>query len=628
MIVLAISSILLLVSLCEGKNFTLSANDFLVDGEPHFLRSGSLHYSRVPASLWADRLDRMKAMGLNAVQTYVPWNWHESNFDGTETDFTGNRDIEHFMDLIADRNMLLLMRPGPYICGEWDFGGFPARLLANPDVVLRTNNAAYMAEVAAWFDVLLPKLKPYLIENGGPIAMVQIENEFGSYGDVTTNPDDKAYFLALIDLVRKHLSESVVLYSTDGGNIDSMTRGSLKGDIVLTLGDFGPGTDLSSSIDGQTAMNSENKNPLMCTEYYSGWLTHFGEDIAMTDTASMVATMQDMIEANMSFNLYMAHGGTNFGFWAGANGGGGTDYQPDITSYDYNSPISEHGAHNVGSDGADKFDAVQALLRKNFDDATFDEPIAPSVAAFGEVPLTNSSSLSFLEFTKKTDIVATGDFHSQEQLGQRFGFLLYSIENIGDCGDCVIEVSDLRDRAFLFSNGKLIADMFRADEAELNSKARAEPGATLDILVESFGRLNFAGGMGKDWKGIGSIKVNSIPVSSGVDHRFVEMTTEDVVSIETQEDSNEGGQRFLSGTFEIHEGDVANTFIDMSEFGQGVVFINGFNLGRYWSEKGPVLTLYVPDEVLKSGANEVIVLELETYIANPKVSFVEAPILK
>mmetsp|Transcript_8188 Transcript_8188/g.14871 ORF Transcript_8188/g.14871 Transcript_8188/m.14871 type:complete len:629 (+) Transcript_8188:18-1904(+) len=618
------------VALCDGKNFTLSASNFLLNGEPHFLRSGSLHYSRVPASLWADRLDRMKALGLNTVQTYIPWNWHESNFEGTETDFAGNRDIEHFMDLVAERDMLLLMRPGPYICGEWDFGGFPARLLANPDLTIRTDNAAYMAEVGAWFEVLLPKLKPFLIENGGPIAMVQIENEFGSYGDVTTNPKDEAYLLALIDLVRKHLGGSVVLYTTDGGNIGSMTRGSLKGDIVLTLGDFGPGTDLmSSSIAGQTAMNSEY-NPLMCTEYYTGWLTHFGEDIATTETASMIATMQDMIDANMSFNLYMAHGGTNFGFWAGANGQGGSNYQPDITSYDYNSPISEHGAHNFGSDGVDKFEAVQTLLRKNFDDATVEEPIAPRVEAYGEVPLTNSSSLSFLEYVRKFDIVTTGDFHSQEQLGQRFGFLLYSIESIGECGECIVEVSDLRDRAFLFSNGNLIADIFRADETELNFTAIAEPGATLDILVESFGRLNYGGGMGTDWKGIGKLEVDSIQVSSGVDHRFVEMTAEDLVAIETiaQDNSSGGGQRFLSGTFEIQEGNIANTFIDMSDFGQGFVFLNGFNLGKYWSAKGPVLTLYVPDEVLKTGTNEVTVLELENYLSNPKISFVQTPNVK
>jgi len=458
--------------------------------------------------------------------------------------------------------------------------------------------------------------------------MVQIENEFGSYGDVSTNPKDEAYLRNLIDLVRKHLGSSVVLYTTDGGNIDYMTRGSLKGDIVLTLGDFGPGTDLSTSIAGQTAMNPEY-NPLMCTEYYTGWLTHFGEDIATTDTASMIATMQDMIDANMSFNLYMAHGGTNFGFWAGANGGGGSDYQPDITSYDYNSPISEHGAHNFGSDGADKFEAIQDLLRENFADATFDEPIVPSVEAYGEVPLTNSSSLSFLEYMKKTDIVTTGNFQSQEQLGQRFGFLLYSIE-IGKCGDCILEVSDVRDRAFIFSNGNLIADIFRADETELNFTAIAEPGATLDILVESFGRLNYGGGMGQDWKGIGNLKVDSIQVSSGVDHRFVEMTPEDVAAIETiaQDNSSGGGQRFLSGTFEIREGNIANTFIDMSEFGQGYVFLNGFNMGKYWSAKGPVLTLYVPDEVLKTGTNEVIVLELETYLANPKISFVQTPKLK
>ena len=210
--------------------------------------------------------------------------------------------------------MLVLLRPGPYICGEWDFGGFPARLLADEDMKLRTNDPAYMAEVTRFWDTLLPLMKPMLIENDGPIAMIQVENEFGSFGDVSTNSDDADYMHNLISLARSHLGSRIQLYTTDGGSLASMQRGSLEGDVVLTLGDFGPGNDIQASIDGQSKMNPADSNPLMCTEYYTGWLTHWGEDIASTSTQEMIATMQEMLDANMSFSLYMANGGTSFGY--------------------------------------------------------------------------------------------------------------------------------------------------------------------------------------------------------------------------------------------------------------------------------------------------------------------------
>ncbi|GMH64670.1 hypothetical protein TrRE_jg6728 [Triparma retinervis] len=409
-LVLVLFLLLSISSPVSARNFTLSSTSFLLDGIATPIRSGSLHYSRVPPSEWEDRIDRMKSMGLNAVQLYVPWNFHEVDFEGKKIDFTSpSRDLRHFLDLVESRDMMVLLRPGPYICGEWDLGGFPARLLASPDAKLRTNDADYMAEVTQWYDVLLPVIEPHLIQNGGGIVMVQVENEYGSFGDVSTNPDDEAYMRALVDLTRKHLGPDVVLYTTDGGNYDSMKRGSLPGDIVLTLGDYGPGSDLSASLSGQAKMNPASSNPAMCTEYYTGWLTHYGEDLAETGTAAMIDTLSSMIAQDISFNLYMAHGGTSFGFWAGANGGGGEDYQPDITSYDYNSPISEDGRHNFGSDGSDKFLAISDLLSANFGPPGGDEPPAPLVAAHGPVALVSAAVLPVREEMLSLELSLEGD---------------------------------------------------------------------------------------------------------------------------------------------------------------------------------------------------------------------------
>ncbi|GMI41831.1 hypothetical protein TrCOL_g3716 [Triparma columacea] len=562
----------------------------------------------------------MKSMGLNAVQLYVPWNFHEMDFEGTTLDFTSpSRDLVHFLELIEERDMMILLRPGPYICGEWDLGGFPARLLASPDAKLRTNDKSYMGEVTKWFNVLLPMLEPHLIQNGGGIVMVQVENEYGSFGDVTTNPDDEAYIRALVDLMRKHLGPEVILYTTDGGNYNSMKRGSLPGDVVLTLGDYGPGADFSSSLEGQAKMNPASANPAMCTEYYTGWLTHYGEDLAVTETAAMIDTLSSMISQNISFNLYMAHGGTSFGFWAGANGNGGTDYQPDITSYDYNSPISEDGRHNVGSDGLDKFQAIKDLLEEHFGPAG-SEPSSPVVSTYGEVALDEASVMSLSEEMLSRDPILISTATRQEALGQRFGFTQYSFET-GDCGECGITLGGIGDYANVYVDGKFSLAAFRDDgPATLTTKANQK----IDILVEGMGRINFSQGI-YDRKGLQTVKLDGVEVQ-GLEHRMVELTKADMGAIEyVRRGAEDSSARFYRGKWTAET--ASATYVDVSNFGKGYVFINSFNLGRFWTKKGPVLTLFVPSEVVVEGINEIIVLELEEgEEAGASVALVDKPV--
>ena len=498
--------------------------------------------------------------------------------------------------------MLILFRPGPYICGEWDLGGFPARLLSPPFSFLRTYSPSYISELTRWYSVLLPIIEPHLVNNGGNIAMVQVENEYGSFGDVTKNPNDEKYIRYLVTLTRKHLGPSVVLYTTDGGNYESMRRGSLPGSIVLTLGDYGPGTDLSIPADGQGKMNPPSSNPLMCTEYYTGWLTHYGEDIAVTSTQDLVGTLEVMIEGNVSFNLYMADGGTNFGFWAGANGGGGTDYQPDITSYDYNSPISESGVHNVGSDGGDKFGAIRDLMIEKFGDVPEEPPFRASIG-YGDVVMSSVSS-PLLSFLLSRPVVLTDKATKQEDMGQRFGLTAYAF-GTGECEGCKVEIGGIADYANVYVDGVFVVSGFRADG---DIALEVGKGQRVDVVVEGMGRINFSSGI-YDRKGLGGIKVDGEEVGD-VEHRFWEV--EDVGGIEWGDrEDGQGGSRLYRGTFEVDEGDAGSTFVDVSGFGKGMVFVNGFNLGRFWTEKGPVLTLWCPDEVVKEGTNEIVVMEVK-----------------
>eukprot|EP00755_Sulcionema_specki_P018290 Sspe_Gene.66532::Locus_39300_Transcript_1_2_Confidence_0.667_Length_1066::g.66532::m.66532/K12309/GLB1, ELNR1; beta-galactosidase len=323
------------------RSFVVRNNQFVKDGVPMQIISGSLHYSRVPAALWEDRLKRLSAMGLNAVQTYVPWNWHEEK-EGV-LDFTGDRDLVHFLKTAQSVGLLVLLRSGPYICGEWEWGGFPAWLM-NKNVTIRTYEPNYIAEVDRFMTNLFTRVKPLLYSNGGPVVMVQVENEYGSYGDVSTNPSDKQYLEHLVSLAHTVLGNgSVILYTTDGGSTGYMQRGSLPGSQVLTLGDHGPG-DFEESCKAQASFNPPGFNPCMDTELYTGWLTHWGETMANKSSAGLVDSVGVALGKGYSMNFYMAFGGTNFAQWAGANGGG-KSYSPTITSYDYNSPISENGDH-------------------------------------------------------------------------------------------------------------------------------------------------------------------------------------------------------------------------------------------------------------------------------------------
>lgn len=302
---------------------------FWKDNSPFQIIGGDLHYFRILPQYWEDRLLKAKALGLNTVQTYVPWNLHEPL--PQKWSFEGIADFESYLKLAHKLGLLVMLRVGPYICGEWDLGGFPAWLLAiEPAFKLRSSDPKFLQLVESWWDVLLPKVAHLLYENGGPIIMVQIENEFGSYGD------DKAYLHQLVALARKHLGNDIILYTTDGGTQDTLEKGTIPGEGVYSAVDFSTGEDAWPIFELQKKYNAPGKSPPLTAEFYTGWLTHWGEKNAETDASSTAAALEKILSGNGSAVLYMAHGGTNFGFFNGANTGqDSSDYKADLTSYDY-----------------------------------------------------------------------------------------------------------------------------------------------------------------------------------------------------------------------------------------------------------------------------------------------------
>ncbi|KAG0725489.1 Beta-galactosidase [Chionoecetes opilio] len=322
-------------------------NQFLKDGEPFRYVSGSIHYFRTLPSEWRDRLKKMRMAGFNALETYVEWSSHEPE-QGTY-DFSGINDLPSFLTIAQEEDLVVILRLGPFADAERDMGGLPYWLLnKNPDMRLRSSDPSYLKYVDAWFgDALLPKVKPLLYENGGPIIMMQVANEYGSYPDC-----DFAYTSHLRDLVRAGVGEGTVLFTTDGNGVGFLKCGKIP-EVYATV-DFGSGTDVAKSFD--TMRLFEPRGPLVNSEYYPGWLDHWGAPHSTVKAEAVAKTLDEMLALNASVNMYMFHGGTSFGFTAGSNMNGA--FQACPTSYDYDAPLSEAG------DPTDKYWIVRNVTAK------------------------------------------------------------------------------------------------------------------------------------------------------------------------------------------------------------------------------------------------------------------------
>lgn len=571
-------------------------NRFYNNGKKITILSGAMHYFRFHKEQYRDRLTKLKACGMNTVETYVAWNMHEPKKG--EFVFEDYYSLKDFLETAKELDLMVMLRPGPYICAEWEFGGFPAWLLEDKNMKLRCYDKAYLKHVDDWFDVLIDYIRPYLASNGGPIIAVQVENEYGSYGD------DKAYLNYLRDgLIRRGVTE--LLFTSDGP-IDYMLEGGKVENVLQTV-NFGSRVEEAF----EKLEEHQKDKPLMCMEFWNGWFDHWGNAEHANSSKVLEEVFEDMLKRGAGVNFYMFYGGTNFRFMNGANYH--EEYKPTVTSYDYGALLTEAG------DITPQYRQVRALIEKYYGPVEMPIPVNSKKMAYGKLELTECAGL-FENLNNLTDPVQTVCTETMESLGQDYGYILYSKRIEGKRGTNRLRILGIRDRALIYVNKKYMGTYTRMQAEQEIMITVPEEGITLDVLVENQGRVNYGPHM-RDYKGI----------TEGICLEYQFLFHYDTYTLDLKDLSQlsyvpaeiRENPTFYKGTLQVEE--ACDTFINLPHFKKGVVFVNGFNIGRYW-EIGPTRTLYIPAQVLKQGNNEIVVFE-ELECSGLEVEFIEEPIL-
>lgn len=566
---------------------------FLLDGKPFRFLSGGLHYFRVHPEQWEDRLRKARLMGLNTVETYVPWNLHQPRPDRFVLD--GGLDLPRFLDLAAAEGLHVLLRPGPYICAEWEGGGLPSWLLTEPDIRLRSRDPRFLAAVDDFFRRLLTPLQPYLASRGGPVLAVQVENEYGAYGD------DTAYMEHIAGSLRA-CGVDVPLFTCDQP-VD-LERGALPG--VLATANFG-----SRSAHHLAALRAQRpEGPLMTTEFWIGWFDRWGARHVVRDADDAARELDEVLAAGASVNFYMFHGGTNFGFTNGANDK--HTYRPTVTSYDYDSPLDEAG------DPTEKYTAFRDVIAKYAPVPDAPVPAPGAKLTVPAVPLTQSAEL-LASADELSSRIASRRPLTMEELEQDFGFVLYET-TVPVRGPALLEIEQVRDRAQVFVDGQPVGVLERENHEHSLAFTAPRAGSVLSILVENQGRVNYGQGI-HDRKGLlGSVLVDGVEPSAWTNRPLPLAALEQIPFAPTT--TTPVGPAFHRGTFDVAE--PADTHLHLDGWTKGNAWVNGFPLGRYWS-RGPQKSLYVPAPVLRPGANEIVVLELHAGPRGRTVDFRATP---
>jgi beta-galactosidase len=579
------------------SQFAIGERDFLLDGEPFRVLSGALHYFRVHPDQWADRIRKAHQMGLNTIETYVAWNAHSPR-EG-EFDLADGLDLGRFLDLVAAEGMRAIVRPGPYICAEWSNGGLPAWLFRTGVTGIRRDEKNFMAAVGDYFRQLAPILVPRQIDRGGPIILVQVENEYGAYGV------DKAYLRKLVELNRG-IGITVPLTTVDQPVDDMLENGSLPG--LHKTGSFG--SRVSERLD--TLRRHQPTGPLMCSEFWDGWFDDWGGHHHATSVAQTAEDLDDLLARGASVNVYMFHGGTNFGFRNGANDKGA--YQPIVTSYDYDAPLDEAGNPTA------KYWAFRDVLAR-YTAVGDDRPTVAAPSPAFTTPLEQSTPLWDV-----VERLGEWGWHdglpTNDSLGHYEGFTLYRSE-IDVVGAGVFHVDEVRDRAQVFLNRRSVGVLAR-EHRDHSIALPVDARGVVEILVEDQGRVDYGPRLAEPKGLIGTAAINgealrrweTLPLGLA----DITPVAERLRSLPRRSIRALGGPVFARASFDLKE--LGDLYLNTAAWGKGIVWINGFNLGRYWS-RGPQRTLYVPAPILRETGNELIVLELH---ASPtaEVSFVSA----
>ncbi|MBP5152791.1 MAG: beta-galactosidase [Lachnospiraceae bacterium] len=557
-------------------------DQFYLDGKPFKVISGAFHYFRTVPEYWEDRLLKLKALGCNTVETYIPWNLHEPK-PGVY-DFKGILDVEHFIELAAKLGLYMIVRPSPYICAEWEFGGLPGWLLAGDDMKLRISEGPFLKTFENYYNVLIPKLVPHQIDRGGNIILMQVENEYGYYAN------DRKYMDTLRDII-KGLGVTVPLITSDNPELENLRGGSIEG--ALPTGNFGSRTDERFSI----LKEHIGDKPLMCAEFWVGWFDHWGNGGHMRgNLEESVKDLDRMLELG-NVNIYMFQGGTNFGFMNGSNYY--DKLTPDVTSYDYDGILTEDGRIT------EKYRRYREVIGKYAPTPDIEFKKIDR-RAYGELSCKDKVGLfeTLEDISKPVHKTAPC---SMERLGQSYGYILYrsvlnTEEKIGK-----FRLWEAGDRANVFVDGEPVVTLYDTElleERKLGVKGTLNK--RLDILMENMGRVNFGPRMEHQRKGIDQcVQING-HMHNNWDIYTLPLTNID--KIDYTKGWTEGAPAFYR--FEFTAEEAADTFLDFEGWGKGCAFINGFNLGRYW-EIGPQKRLYIPGPLIKQGLNEIVMFETD-----------------
>jgi beta-galactosidase len=583
-IFVSILAALLVLSLHAQKpkhTFSYSDTAFLLDGKPFQMISGEMHYPRVPREAWRQRMRMAKAMGLNTIGTYVFWNLHEPQKG--KFDFSGNNDIAAFVKTAQEEGLWVILRPSPYVCAEWEFGGYPYWLQNEKGLIVRSKESHYLKEYRDYILQVGKQLAPLQINHGGNILMVQIENEYGSYGS------DKEY-LAINRKLFQEAGFDGLLYTCDPA--PDVEKGHLPGLLPAVNG-----IDNPRRVKALVQKNHDGKGPYYIAEWYPAWFDWWGTEHHTVPAENFVGRLDSVLAAGISINMYMFHGGTTRGFMNGANYNDRNPYQPQISSYDYDAPVDEAG------NATPKFIKFREVIQKHLPAGKTlpDVPAAKPVISVPKISFTSVASIFDVLPTPKVNATPL----TFEDLNQPYGFVLYRTTlDGGSTGQ--LSINELRDYAIVFVNGKQAGTLDRRlGEKDLNVTL-PKGKVTLDILVENLGRINFGPYLLQNKKGITEKvtfqnkelkgwKMYSLPFSN-VDALPVKKTALQATA-----------PAIRKGSFQLEK--IGDTYLDFSNWGKGSVWVNGHNLGRYWSI-GPQQTVYVPVEWLKKGKNDIVVLEL------------------
>ncbi len=569
----------------EKHTFSIGDKTFLLDGKPFLIKAAEMHYTRIPAEYWEHRIQMCKALGMNTICIYAFWNIHEQK-EGV-FDFKGQNDIAAFCRLAQKHGMYIMLRPGPYVCSEWEMGGLPWWLLKKKDIKLRTNDAYFLERTKLFMNEIGKELADLQVSRGGNIIMVQVENEYGAYAT------DKEYIANIRDIVKGAGFTDVPLFQCDWSS--TFQRNGLD-DLVWTI-NFGTGANIDAQF--KKLQEARPNAPLMCSEFWSGWFDHWGRKHETRDAETMVSGIKDMLDRHISFSLYMTHGGTTFGHWGGANS---PAYSAMCSSYDYDAPISEAGW------ATPKYYKLREMMMQYADSAQVipDVPVAYPVIEISEFELKEVAPL----FDNLPEPKLSEDIKPMEQFDQGWGTILYrtSLPEVKEGTTLLID--EVHDWAQVYADGKLLGRLDRRRGQNSLVLPSLQKGTRLDILVEAMGRVNFDVAI-HDRKGI----TNKVELLTETDKK--ELKNWEVYSFPVDYDFAESkkyaeGEKldapaYYRATFELDR--VGDVFLDMQTWGKGMVWVNGKAMGRFW-KIGPQQTLFMPGCWLKKGKNEIIVLDL------------------